>query len=255
LIFVEKRDLLRRIGHQINHHDTLRGISMSNISLIIFDCDGVLVDSEIIGIKIEVELLQTAGYEIGVEQFAARFSGMSWNDILRSIEAESGLNVMDRLFDKVEAQLDLRIPAEVQVIDGVREVLEELQYPACVCSNTKMARLDIVLDKVGLKPFFDPNLFSAKDLGPGRAKPKPDIFLHGAHRMGFDPSAAVVVEDSTHGVEGARAAGMQVIGFTGGSHTYPHHAQNLMAAGAGKVISHMRDLPSAIAEIANADRQ
>lgn len=226
---------------------------MNNIKLVIFDCDGVLVDSEIIGIKIETELLHTAGYEISVEQLAARFSGMSWNEILSAIEEESGLDLMDALLDKAEAALDLRIPAEVEIIDGVGVALERLQYPSCVCSNTKMSRLDIVLQKVGLKTFFAPNIFSAKDLGEGRSKPKPDIFLHGAQRMGFDPSSTVVIEDSIHGVQGARVAGMQVIGFTGGSHTYPLHAENLIAAGARKTIAHMRDLSSAIAAIANPE--
>lgn len=226
---------------------------MNNIKLVIFDCDGVLVDSEIIGIKIETELLRSAGYQISVEELAARFSGMSWNDILRTIEQESGLDLMDALSERAEAILDLRIPAEVEVIDGVRTALERLQYPTCVCSNTKMSRLDMVLDKVGLKTFFAPNIFSAKDLGEGRSKPKPDIFLHGAQRMGFAPSSTVVIEDSIHGVQAARAAGMHVIGFTGGSHSYPDHANNLVAAGAGKTITHMRDLLSAIAEFAETE--
>jgi HAD superfamily hydrolase (TIGR01509 family) len=222
---------------------------MNDIKFIIFDCDGVLVDSEIIGIRIEVELLHSAGCAISVEQLTERFSGMSWGDILLILEKESGLNLKDQLLSKTEAELDERIPAEVRAMDGVRVVLEQLQYPRCVCSNTKMSRLEAMLTNVGLKDYFAPNIFSAKDLGEGRAKPKPDIFLLGAERMGFDPSQTLVVEDSVHGVQAARAAGMRVIGFTGGSHTYPDHSRNLLGVGALKTISHMRDLPTVIARI------
>ncbi|PDT46671.1 HAD family hydrolase [Sinorhizobium fredii] len=228
---------------------------MRNIELVIFDNDGVLVDSEIIGIKIETELLRAAGYEISVERLTERFSGMSWGDILVIIEKESGLSLRDALLDKTEAILDARIPKEVFAIDGTRSVLEGLHYPRCVCSNTKMPRLDAMLTKVGLKEFFAPNIFSAKDLGEGRSKPKPDIFLFGAERMGNEPSRTVVIEDTVHGVQGARTAGMQVIGFTGGSHTYPNHSGNLLEAGAMATVSHMRDLPAALAEIAGTDRR
>lgn len=227
---------------------------MSNISLIIFDCDGVLVDSEIIGIRIEAELLHAAGCEISVERLTERFSGMSWNDILRILESETGLRLMDTLLHRTESELDLRIPAEVKAIDGAQAVLEGLGYPSCVCSNTKMSRLETVLTKVGFRQYFEPNIFSAKDLGEDRSKPKPDIFLHGAQRMGFDPSQTVVIEDSVHGVQAAQSAGMQVIGFTGGSHTFADHAKNLVEAGALTTVPHMRDLSAAIAALANNDR-
>jgi HAD superfamily hydrolase (TIGR01509 family) len=228
---------------------------MQDIKLVIFDCDGVLVDSEIIGIKIEADLLWAAGCEISLKELTERFSGMSWKDIIVILEKERGLSLMDALLDKTEAELDIRVPAEVEAIDGVRAVLEGLQYPYCVCSNTKMPRIEAMLTQVGLDEFFAPNIFSAKDLGEGRAKPKPDIFLFAAKHMGFEPSETIVVEDSVHGVQGARTAGMNVIGFTGGSHTYPDHARNLLNAGARTTISHMSDLPAAIAEIANENRR
>ncbi|MDQ0324121.1 HAD superfamily hydrolase (TIGR01509 family) [Pararhizobium capsulatum DSM 1112] len=227
---------------------------MTEIKSVIFDCDGVLVDSEIIGIKIEVELLHGAGCEISVEQLAERFSGMSWKDILLILEKERGLSLMDLLLDRTEAELDVRIPAEARAIDGVLAVLQELRYPRCVCSNTKLSRVEEVLTNVGLKEFFAPNIYSAKDLGEGRSKPKPDIFLFGAQQMGFDPSQTVVIEDSVHGVHAARAAGMQVIGFTGGSHTYRDHSENLLEGGARSTISDMRDLPAAIGAITSLHR-
>jgi beta-phosphoglucomutase-like phosphatase (HAD superfamily) len=104
----------------------------------------------------------------------------------------------------------------------------------------------MMLTKVGLKPYFEGHIYSAKDLGPDRTKPKPDIYIHGAKQFGVDPSRCLVVEDSVHGVHAARAAGMRVIGFTGGGHTYPTHADRLTDAGAETVISRMVELPQMV---------
>ena len=176
---------------------------------------------------------------------------MSWKDILLVLEQERWIELSGALLDKTEAELDVRIPSETQAIHGVRAVLQELQYPRCVCSNTKLSRVEAVLTNVDLRQFFGRNIYSAKDLGEGMSKPKPDIFLFGAQQMGFDPTQTFVIEDSVHGVQGARAAGMQVIGFTGGSHTYRDHAKNLRAAGARSTISHMSELTIAIAQVGN----
>lgn len=222
---------------------------MNDIKLVIFDCDGVLVDSEIIGIKIQTELLRAAGCEISVERLTERFSGMSWGDILCILERESGMNLVSALLDRAEAVLDNRIPREVQAIDGVREAIEALPYLRCVCSNTKMPRLEATLTKVRLRDYFEGNVFSAKDLGEGRSKPKPDIFLLGASCMGVAPDRTLVIEDSVHGVQAAVVAGMTVIGFTGGSHTFSGHAGNLLSAGAHATVAHMLDLPAAIAAV------
>ena len=107
----------------------------------------------------------------------------------------------------------------------------------------------MMLTRVGYFKLFAPNIFSAKDLGADRVKPKPDIFLHGAEKLGVSPSRTVVVEDSIHGVHAARSAGMRVIGFTGASHSYPSHADHLTDAGAETVISRMSDLPGVVAAL------
>jgi len=222
---------------------------MSNIELVIFDCDGVLVDSEIIGIQIEAELLHAAGCSISIEELTERFSGMSWRGILLSLEKETGRPLLDRLLNKTESLLDTRLPEEVQAVAGVREVLEGIVYPFCICSNTKLSRVEAMLDRVNLRRFFGDRIFSAKDLGEGRSKPKPDVFLVGAERMGGAPSRTVVVEDSVHGVHGAHSAGMTVLGFTGGSHTYPGHPERLREAGAHLTFSHMREFPGILARL------
>ncbi|MGV1958053.1 HAD family hydrolase [Agrobacterium sp. 22-214-1] len=223
---------------------------MSGFDLIIFDCDGVLVDSEIIAAQVESRLLTEAGYPISVEEMGERFAGMTWKNILLQVESEASIPLSASLLDKSEKLLDMRLERDVKIIEGVKFALSRLTTPRCICSNSSSHRLDMMLTKVGLKPYFAPHIYSAKDLGADRVKPKPDIFLHGAAQLGVSPDRVVVVEDSVHGIHGARAAGMRVIGFTGASHTYPSHADRLTDAGAETVISRMQDLPAVIAAMA-----
>ncbi|RWX77234.1 HAD family hydrolase [Neorhizobium lilium] len=224
---------------------------MSGFDLIIFDCDGVLVDSEIIAAKVESKLLTESGYPISVEEMGERFSGMTWKNILLQVEKEADIPLSATLLDKSEQLLDDRLAREVKIIDGVKFALSRISTPHCICSNSSSARLDMMLEKVGLKPYFAPHIFSAKDLGPDRVKPKPDIFLHGAEQFKVSPAKCLVIEDSVHGIHGARAAGMRVVGFTGASHTYPSHADRLTDAGAETVISRMIDLPAVIAALSD----
>lgn len=222
---------------------------MQGFDLIIFDCDGVLVDSEIIAAQVESGLLTEAGYPISPEEMAERFAGMTWKNILLQVEKEASIPLSASLLDKSEKLLDLKLESDVQAIAGVEAAVSKLPLKRCICSNSSSHRLDMMLGKVGLKPLFAPHIFSAKDLGPDRVKPKPDIFLHGAEKLGVSPSRTVVVEDSIHGVHAARSAGMRVIGFTGASHSYPSHADHLTDAGAETVISRMSDLPGVVAAL------
>lgn len=222
---------------------------MSGFDLTLFDCDGVLVDSEIIAAKVESKLLTEAGYPISVEEMGERFAGMTWKNILLTIEREVDIPLSASLLDKSEKLLDQRLAREVKIIEGVAYALSRLPGPRCICSNSSLSRLEMMLNKVGLWEAFAPNIFSAKDLGADRVKPKPDIFLHGAAQFGISPDRCIVVEDSVHGVHAARSAGMRVIGFTGASHTYPSHADKLTDAGAETVISRMADLPAVIAAL------
>lgn len=222
---------------------------MSGFDLIIFDCDGVLVDSEIIAAQVESRLLTEAGYPISVEEMGERFSGMTWKNILLTIEKEANIPLSATLLDKSEKLLDARLARDVKIIEGVKFALSRITTQRCICSNSSTHRLDMMLEKVGLKPYFAPNIFSAKDLGPERVKPKPDIFLHAAEQFRVSPDRVLVVEDSVHGIHGARAAGMRVVGFTGASHTYPSHADRLSDAGAETVIARMTDLPGVVAAL------
>jgi HAD superfamily hydrolase (TIGR01509 family) len=223
---------------------------MSGIDLIIFDCDGVLVDSEIIASEVEAALLTEAGYPVSTEEMAERFAGMTWQNTLLTIEREATVPLSASLLSRHNEILETRLRDDLKIVDGVKAALSQIRLKTCVCSNSTSERLAMMLGKVGLKDLFGRNIFSARDLGEDRVKPKPDIFLHGAAQMRIDPSRVLVVEDSVHGVHGARAAGMRVIGFTGASHTYPSHADALTEAGAETVISRMSALPGTIEALA-----
>ena len=223
---------------------------MNSIDLVLFDCDGVLVDSEIIASEVEAELLTEAGFPISTEEMAERFAGLTWHHALLQIEKEAEIPLSASLLDKHDQILDKRLAKDVKIIDGVKGVLAGLKLPHGICSNSTSERLAMMLGKVGIKDHFGKHIYSARDLGPDRVKPKPDIFLHGASQFGIDPSRVLVVEDSVHGVHAARSAGMRVVGFTGASHTYPSHADKLTDAGAETVISRMSALPGTIEALA-----
>lgn len=218
--------------------------------LVLFDCDGVLVDSEIIASRVDSERLATIGYDISVQEMSHRFAGLTWDRISKLIEADLGHSLPENFHAETNAELDKRLAKDLKIIPGVQEMLDKLDYPRCICSNSSPERLKLSLTKTKLYDRFRPYIFSAVAVRNNQPKPSPDVFLHGAEEFGVDPRDCVVVEDSTHGIHGARAAGMRVIGFTGGSHTWPGHADALTAAGAVTVINRMADLPAMIDALA-----
>jgi HAD superfamily hydrolase (TIGR01509 family) len=222
---------------------------MPQPDLVIFDCDGVLVDSEIIGARVDSGVLTAAGYPIEAEDYAERFAGLTFKDVLLRVEAESQIPFQARLIDEAERLLDERLRAEVRALDGAHEAVASVQGKRCICSNSKLHRLEFMLEKVRLKAFFQNHIYSARDNGDIRHKPAPDIFLFAAKKEGARPEATFVVEDSVHGVTGAVAAGMRVIGFTGASHSYPGHADQLTEAGAETVIRRWADFPGVLAAL------
>lgn len=214
--------------------------------LTIFDCDGVLVDSEIIAARVDAGLLATIGFKIRPEELAERFAGSTTEEIFRAAAAELGRAVPDGLIDKAESETDRRLKAEVKAIDGAKEMLDAVEGPRCVCSNSRRARLEVSLRKAGLFGRLEPHIFSAREIGAGRGKPDPDVFLHAAERFEVDPAQVLVVEDSVSGVTGAVRAGMRVVGFTGASHSFPGHADLLTDAGAITVVSRLHDVPATL---------
>jgi HAD superfamily hydrolase (TIGR01509 family) len=213
--------------------------------LIIFDCDGVLVDSEIIAAEVTARHFSDCGYPITAAELNARFVGLTGPQIAAIVEEEMGRALPDDLKAKCDLEIDRRL-ATVKAVAGVHDLLDTLDLPRCICSNSSSARLKTSLEATGLFTRFKPYIFSAPEVGTGRGKPAPDVFLHAARSFGVDPREAVVIEDSPPGVTGAVAAGMRVIGFTGGAHTWPGHGEHLMDAGAETVVRRMREVAPVI---------
>ncbi|OBQ91300.1 HAD family phosphatase [Mesorhizobium sp. AA23] len=222
---------------------------MPQPDLVIFDCDGVLVDSEIIAARVEAELLTSAGYEISAEELAETYAGLTFKDILMRVEEKSHLPFQASLIDRAEELVDRKLRSDVRIIDGAREAVAAVTTPRAVCSNSRTERIEFMLEKVRLLPFFAGRIFSGLDIPSKKTKPAPDVFLYAAEQLGANPKNTFVIEDSVHGVTGARTAGMRVIGFTGAGHSYPGHADTLTEAGAETVIRRLAELGSTIAAL------
>jgi HAD superfamily hydrolase (TIGR01509 family) len=222
---------------------------MTSPDLVIFDCDGVLVDSEIIAARVEADLLTAAGFPISAAEIAEIYAGLTFRDILLRVEEKANIPFQASLIDQAEAQVDRKLAADVRAIEGAHEAAAAVAGKKCICSNSSAERIDMMLTKTGLKRFFEGRVFSALDKEVGKPKPAPDVFLHAAKKMGVDPQRAFVIEDSVHGIHGAKRAGMRVIGFTGASHTYPGHADALTDAGAETVIRRWADLKNTLAAL------
>jgi HAD superfamily hydrolase (TIGR01509 family) len=222
---------------------------MNQPDLVIFDCDGVLVDSEILAARVEAELLTEAGFEISAEELSETYAGLTFKDILLSIEQRVGIPLQASLIDKAEDLVDRRLRQDVRAIEGVHEAVAQVATKRCICSNSRADRIEFMLNKTRLLPLFEGRIFSALDTPSGKTKPAPDVFLHAAATLGADPARTFVIEDSVHGVAGARAAGMRVIGFTGASHSYPGHADALTEAGAETVIRRWAELKSVLSAL------
>ncbi len=213
--------------------------------LIIFDCDGVLIDSEVIAARIEAEALAALGIPMTAEVVTRRFLGVSDKDMRVAIERDIGHPLPDDHEARNARLIEAAMVDELQAIPGVREVVTGLPIPFCVASSSTHAKLKHTLGLTGLYDLFAPNIFSTVEVA--RGKPAPDLFLHAAGRMGAGPARCLVVEDSVAGIRAARAAGMYPVGFTGGSHCGPGHADRLRDAGAAIVIGRLENLTPLLA--------
>lgn len=213
--------------------------------LVIFDCDGVLINSEEIASGVCVEALAELGMNLTLQQYAARYSGRPVADAWRQVEADHGKPLPEGFREKVDTEVLRRFSLHLEPMEGVVDVLAAMRQPRCVASSTTLDLLKANLVQVGLSPFFDPSIFSVSQVR--RGKPAPDVFLFAASQMGADPHRCLVIEDSAAGVAAARRAGMQAIGFSGGGHAAPDHAEKLAAQGASQVITAMRELAPLLA--------
>lgn len=224
-----------------------------SIALLIFDCDGVLIDSELIACRVIAGCLTEAGFPIDTDGVRRRFVGRSEASMLVELSAEHGKSVPAGFAEARRHALEAAFHDELTAIPGIAAALDALPQRRCVASSSTPERIAFSLRLTGLYDRFAPNLYSAAMVA--RGKPAPDLFLFAARSLGVAPADCVVVEDSLFGVQAGRAAGMEVVGFVGGSHCDPGHAADLTAAGASIVIDHMDDLPAAIARLDRARRR
>lgn len=185
--------------------------------LVIFDCDGVLVDSERISVRVDGELLAEFGWPLSEEEIIRRFLGRSQEQMVREIEAHLGPSLPPGWQDIFEYRYVQAIEAEVTAVDGIVDVLDTLDaagVPTCVASSGGHDKMRRTLGRTGLWSRLDGRIFSATEVEHG--KPAPDLFLYAAQRMGVAAAGCAVVEDSHYGVQAARAADMHAYGFAGG---------------------------------------
>ena len=218
-----------------------------NFDLVVFDCDGVLVDSEVISCRAHAETLARHGYPITADQVLDRFLGVSDRDARRMVETALGRSLPEDFEIQVK-QATLRFYAdELKAVPHVGAAIAAIDLPKCVASSGTPEKIRHGLECAGLYDLLAPHIFSA--LQVKRGKPAPDLFLFAASQMQATPTRCLVIEDSVAGVTGALAAGMTVLGFHGGSHCRPGHAGTLQAAGAHRTFDDMRQLPELIGQI------
>ena len=227
------------------------------ITTVLFDCDGVLADSEVVGLEASARFLQECGFDWGPEDLVRRFTGMRQDQFAASLEAayeavlgrppdtEERAALIDGLINARRAERDTMqlVPSAHDAVAAARSA----GLAVAVASSSATAFLHDKIDRFGLRPLFGEAVFSA-DL-VARGKPAPDIFLHAAAALGADPASCLVIEDSRHGVAAGRAAGMTVWGFTGGSHCRAGHDEPLHDAGADRILATHPDLADAITKL------
>jgi HAD superfamily hydrolase (TIGR01509 family) len=206
--------------------------------LIIFDSDGVLVDSERIALTVLAGAASEEGAAIGVDEAIRLFRGLKMADCVREIERRSGRSVRENFVADVRRATALAFDAELKPVEGIHAALAEITVPVCVASNGPMSKLTHTLGLTKLLNRFEGRIFSAYEVGSW--KPDPGLFLHVAQTLGVHPSRCVVVEDSLSGIHAAKAARMRVLGFAGGD----AEAELEMGEVCADVFHRMCDLPA-----------
>jgi HAD superfamily hydrolase (TIGR01509 family) len=206
------------------------------MNCIIFDCDGVLVDSEDLSNQVLIDIAASVGWQVDMDWVHAKWVGKSLQFIWDDIEANSGKALPTDIEEEFRRLSFAQFRAHLQPIEGIHELLDKLNLPICVASNGPMNKIELNLRLCKLYPYFEGCLFSAYQRK--RWKPDPDLFLHAAKTMGFSPEDCIVVEDSLVGVQAAVAGGFKVYGYSKWD-----DAQHLEDAGATPFYS-MKELES-----------
>lgn len=209
--------------------------------LVIFDCDGVLVDSEPLSMRVLLDTIRGAGLSLAPEVGYDLFLGRSLASTRQTLAESFGIRLDDAALAEMRQRLYAAFRAELQPIPGIAATLDALTTPVCVASSSQPERVELSLRLTGLWPWFENRLFSATMVAHG--KPAPDLFLHAARTLGYAPAACLVIEDSPAGISAAQAAGMRVLGFTGGAHASgAEHRARLASLNPDGMLEDMGDL-------------
>ena len=211
-------------------------MTSKQFALVIFDCDGVLVDSELITNRVFTKMLNELGMSVTLEEMFDRFVGRSMAQCLETIQGSLGRDVPEDFVRQYHLRSAEALKSELKAVPGIEAALEAIQVPYCVASNGSHEKMQTTLGITGLLPKLKDKLFSVSEVS--RGKPFPDLFLYAAGKFGVAPSACAVIEDTPTGVAAGVAAGMTVYGYC--AHT---PAQRLIEAGAHHVFDRMSALP------------
>jgi HAD superfamily hydrolase (TIGR01509 family) len=218
-----------------------------SFDLVIFDCDGVLVDSEPITSRVFTQMLNELGLAVTVNQVFEQFVGNSLAYCLERVGQLLKGDVPADFAHRYQQRAAEALKRELKAVPGIEEVLEAIQVPYCVASNGSMEKMQVTLGMTGLLPRFKDRLFSISEVA--RGKPHPDIFLYAAEKSGATPSACAVIEDTSTGVAAGVAAGMTVFGYCANT-----PAQRLIDAGAHYTFDRMSELPGLLSDSVNRGR-
>jgi HAD superfamily hydrolase (TIGR01509 family) len=223
-------------------------MAVAPVGLVIFDCDGVLVDSEPLALSILLQMVSDAGAVLLPEEAHDAFLGRSLASVCEILRCDYGVALGDDALERMRRDLNGAIRRDLQPIPGIGEVLGALGRPFCVASSSQVERIRLSLQVTGLAAFFGDHVFSATMVTHG--KPAPDLFLHAAERMQVAPERCMVVEDSPAGVSAALQAGMRVVAFTGGSHArQASHRRRLAALQPHGMLDDMQGLPGLLRDL------
>jgi HAD superfamily hydrolase (TIGR01509 family) len=224
-------------GHDVHRHRNFASTRIM-IELVIFDCDGVLVDSENIGKAVLALAATREGAAIDAEEALHLFRGLSMAECVAEIERRSGRRVGENFVADVRQAMATAFEGNLQAVEGIHAALAAITSPICIASNGTMAKMTHMLELTGLFDHFQGRIFSAYDVGVW--KPDPGLFLHAARTFGAAPSRCVVVEDSLSGIRAANAAGMRVLGYTAGD----AHAISELGTECSELFHGMGELPA-----------
>ena len=205
----------------------------------IFDCDGVLVDTELIANRVLASLLTEAGIPTTFDDCMREYRGRAMTSVIAAATERLGAPLPFDVAERYYAEVKAVFRRELEPVPGVIAALDRIDLPSCVASSGPHHKMEVTLRHTGLWDRFEGRIFSASEVAVG--KPAPDLFLHAARRMGFDPATTAVVEDSLPGIQAACAAGMRALAFA------RHTGADVLAAAGGETFEDMADLPGLLA--------